>query len=98
MTDDTPQDLLSSHDHTTYLHLLHSTPTGSMDSQLNVSLDFPTRIPLGSSARSFSDVLVSPLSAPSRSSSTSSVPFAEGEVDVVTEEGLRHATVKLNAR
>lgn len=34
----------------------------------------------------------------SRSSSTSSIPFADGEVDVVTEEGLRHSPIKLEAR
>lgn len=50
-----------------------------------------------SSLRSLSDIpLLS--SAASFTSSTGSIPFEDEEVDVVTEEGLRHADMTLEAR
>jgi hypothetical protein len=50
-----------------------------------------------SSIRTLSDI--PPLSsAASYASSSSSIPFHDEEVDVVTEEGLRHADMNLEAR
>ncbi|KAJ7139775.1 protein kinase subdomain-containing protein PKL/CAK/ChoK [Mycena epipterygia] len=45
------------------------------------------------SVQSVSDILVA-----ASANSSSSIPFAEGEVEVVTEQGLRHAELKLEAR
>lgn len=50
-----------------------------------------------SSLRTGRLMVISP-STESRSSSTSSIYFADEDVDVVTEEGLRHAETRLEAR
>lgn len=45
------------------------------------------------SVQNVSDILVA-----ASANSSSSILFAEGEVEVVTEQGLRHAELKLEAR
>jgi hypothetical protein len=77
----------------------HTMLSSSMNRcQSPTELDLSSKLSLNGSARRLSDVSITSPSVLSRSSSTSSIRFAEGEVDVVTAEGLRHIATKLNAR